>query len=58
MYEYKILKIDTYSKKRLPQSEQTLNDLADQGWEPFMVSSTDIELTHTVFLRRPKPDGL
>ena len=53
MYEYKILVIGTYPKKHIPKAEQSLNDLAAQGWEPFMVSSSSVDLSQTVFLRRP-----
>ncbi len=58
MYQYKILKIDIYPKKVIPQAETSLNELAEQGWEPFMVSSNQVDLSQTVFLRRPSPEGL
>lgn len=54
MYEYKIVVIGTYPKKQIPQAEKSLNELAAQGWEPFMVSSSSVDLSQTVFLRRPE----
>lgn len=58
MFEYKILTINTYQKKKIPQAEQSLNDLATEGWEPFMATSSSVDLSQTVFLRRPSPNGL
>lgn len=58
MYEYKIQKVDIYPEKRVPQAEQILNELAEDGWEPFMVTSSHLDLSQTVFLRRPKADRL
>ena len=57
MYQYKIVRIDAYSEKRIPQAEQALNELAGQGWEPFMVTSSHFDVSQTVFLRRPGPNG-
>jgi hypothetical protein len=56
MYQYKIINIATYTKKQIPQAEDSLNDLAAEGWEPFMVSSS-IDLSQTVFLRRTSPNA-
>ena len=58
MYDYKIQKVGIYPEKRIPQAEQILNELAGEGWEPFMVTSSHVDLTQTVFLRRPRPEGL
>ena len=58
MYQYKIVNIETYPKKRIPEAEEALNDLAGEGWEPFMVSSSTLDLSQTVFLRRPTSKGL
>lgn len=57
MYQYKIVRIDAYSKKRISQAEQTLNELADEGWEPFIATSSHFDVSQTVFLRRPGPNG-
>jgi hypothetical protein len=42
---------------QIPQAEKSLNELAGEGLEPFMVSSNSMDLSQTVFLRRPKPDA-